>query len=64
MVTAARQRFEEDVRARVRSRYVESISKWQYGQGYRVPGEFVIVSGCVAPTVNVIAPANELVTPA
>jgi ubiquinone/menaquinone biosynthesis C-methylase UbiE len=62
-VALAWSRFEDDVRARVRSRYVESISKWQYGPGYRVPGEFVIVSASVAPSVNVVISAKELVTP-
>ncbi|MGB9991424.1 hypothetical protein [Pseudoduganella rhizocola] len=32
------------VRERVCERYVEAISGFRHGEGYRVPGEFVIVS--------------------
>ena len=44
-VALAWSRFPDDVRARVRARYVEAVAAWRYGQGYRVPGEFVIVAG-------------------
>lgn len=37
-------RFSEQVRERVCERYVEAISGFRHGEGYRVPGEFVIVS--------------------
>lgn len=37
-------RFDADVRARVSRRYVEAIDAWRHGQGYRVPGEFVVVA--------------------
>jgi ubiquinone/menaquinone biosynthesis C-methylase UbiE len=40
-------RFDEGVRARVRERYVESIAAWRRGSGFRIPGEFVIVSASV-----------------
>ena len=43
-VALAWARFGEDVRDRVRARYVEAISLWRHGQGYRLPGEFVLVS--------------------
>jgi hypothetical protein len=37
-------RFDKDVRDRVRALYLEAIDRWRHGQGYRVPGEFVLVS--------------------
>ncbi len=43
-VALAWSRFDAAVRARVRARYVEAIGDWQCGTGYRIPGEFVIVS--------------------
>ena len=43
-VALAWSRFEDDVRARVRERYLEAIAPWRRGHGYRIPGEFVIVS--------------------
>lgn len=42
-VALAWSRFDEDVRARVRQCYVESLEPWRHERGYRVPGEFVIV---------------------
>ena len=39
--------FGDDVRARVRARYLEAIGAWRHGQAYRVPGEFVVVGGTV-----------------
>ena len=42
-VALAWSRFDEDVRARVRRCYVESLEPWRHDRGYRVPGEFVIV---------------------
>jgi len=47
-VALAWSRFEADVRARVRTRYVAAIEPWRHGERYRVPGEFVIVTA-VAP---------------
>lgn len=43
-VALAWSRFDERIRARVRARYIESIAPWRHGQGYRLPGEFVVVS--------------------
>ena len=43
-VALAWSRFDGEVRDRVRERYVEAIEPWREGSGYRVPGEFVIVS--------------------
>ena len=48
-VALAWSRFGADVRERVRTRYLEAIEAWRHGQGYRVPGEFVIVAA-VAPS--------------
>jgi ubiquinone/menaquinone biosynthesis C-methylase UbiE len=47
-VALAWSRFSDEVRARVRSSYVNSIEAWRYGHEYRIPGEFVIVAA-VAP---------------
>jgi ubiquinone/menaquinone biosynthesis C-methylase UbiE len=48
-VALAWSRFTDEVRARVRARYVDAIGAWRHGHGYRIPGEFVIVTG-TAPT--------------
>lgn len=48
-VALAWSRFDDDVKARVCARYVESISVWRHEQGFRVPGEFVIVAATVPP---------------
>lgn len=44
-VALAWSRFDGDVRARVRARYKHAIEPWRRSQGYRIPGEFVIVAG-------------------
>jgi SAM-dependent methyltransferase len=44
-VALAWSRFDAVVRERVRRRYLESIAAWREGAGYRMPGEFVVVSG-------------------
>ncbi|HKE43222.1 MAG TPA: methyltransferase domain-containing protein [Steroidobacteraceae bacterium] len=44
-VALAWSRFDGEIRARVRRHYAEAINPWRVGQGYRVPGEFVIVAG-------------------
>jgi ubiquinone/menaquinone biosynthesis C-methylase UbiE len=44
-VALAWSRFDEEVRAHVRARYKHAIEPWRRSQGYRIPGEFVIVSG-------------------
>ena len=41
-------RFDDDARARVRARYVSAIESWRHGNGYDIPGEFVVVAA-VAP---------------
>jgi ubiquinone/menaquinone biosynthesis C-methylase UbiE len=47
-VALAWSRFNDEVRLRVRARYLEAIDSWRHGQGYRIPGEFVI-AGAIAP---------------
>lgn len=44
-VALAWSRFDEEVRVAVRERYEHAIEPWRSGQGYRIPGEFVIVAG-------------------
>ena len=46
-VALAWSRFDDEVRRRVRARYLESIAAWRHGAGYRVPGEFVVVNAGV-----------------
>ena len=42
-VALAWSRFDAETRRRVAARYVESLAPWREGQGYRIPGEFVVV---------------------
>ncbi|GAB3509886.1 class I SAM-dependent methyltransferase [Pseudoxanthomonas daejeonensis] len=42
-VAMAWSRFDEPVRRRVRRRYLQAISPWRVGQGYRMPGEFTVM---------------------
>lgn len=42
-VALAWSRFDSTVRARVQSRYLDAISLWRDGEGYRVPAEYLIV---------------------
>jgi ubiquinone/menaquinone biosynthesis C-methylase UbiE len=44
-VALAWSRFDEETRARVRRRYIETIADWRHEHGYRIPGEFVVVAG-------------------
>jgi ubiquinone/menaquinone biosynthesis C-methylase UbiE len=44
-VALAWSRFSEDVRARVRTRYLDAIEPWRIGEGYGIPGEFVVIGG-------------------
>jgi len=44
-VALAWSRFNEEVRARVRARYLDAIDAWRHGHEYRIPGEFVIAGG-------------------
>jgi SAM-dependent methyltransferase len=46
-VALAWSRFDAETRARVRSRYVESIEQWRVAEGFRIPGEFVVVKALV-----------------
>jgi ubiquinone/menaquinone biosynthesis C-methylase UbiE len=47
-VALAWSRFDDEARARVRARYLDSIESWRHGERYRIPGEFVIAAA-VAP---------------
>jgi ubiquinone/menaquinone biosynthesis C-methylase UbiE len=49
-VALAWSRFDDRVRARVCERYLQAIEPWRSGQGYRVPGEFVIVAAAAPRT--------------
>jgi len=42
-VALAWSRFDEGVRERLRARYLEMLEPWRSGEGFRVPGEFVVV---------------------
>jgi len=46
-VALAWSRFDAEVRARVRARYLDAIEPWRVGHGYRIPGEFVIAAAVV-----------------
>jgi len=46
-VALAWSRFDDAARARVRARYVEAIGAWRDDRGYRLPGEFVVVTAQV-----------------
>jgi ubiquinone/menaquinone biosynthesis C-methylase UbiE len=46
-VALAWSRFDDEARGRVQAQYLESIAPWRKGRGYRLPGEFVVVSGRV-----------------
>ena len=50
-VALAWSRFSDEIRSRVRAGYVSSIEKWRHGNGFRIPGEFVIVAAA-APTYS------------
>ena len=43
-VAMAWSRFDAVTRERVRAAYVQAIERWRLGQGYRIPGEFVVLS--------------------
>jgi len=42
-VALAWSRFDEGVRAKVWRSYAAALTPWRHGEGYRVPGEFVVV---------------------
>jgi ubiquinone/menaquinone biosynthesis C-methylase UbiE len=50
-VALAWSRFDAQARARCRARYKHAIEPWRRSQGYRIPGEFVVVTGST-PTAN------------
>jgi hypothetical protein len=52
-VALAWSRFSEEVRARVRTAYVNSIGKWRIGNGFRIPGEFLIAAAA-APRASLV----------
>jgi ubiquinone/menaquinone biosynthesis C-methylase UbiE len=52
-VALAWSRFDAQARARARARYKHAIEPWRRSQGYRIPGEFVIVAG-TAPVVSTV----------
>jgi ubiquinone/menaquinone biosynthesis C-methylase UbiE len=44
-VALAYDRFDDDVRAEAHRDYLETIAEYRAGDGYRIPGEFVVVRG-------------------
>jgi ubiquinone/menaquinone biosynthesis C-methylase UbiE len=52
-VALAWSHFDESVRERVCERYVHAIAPWRHGQGYRVPGEFVVVTAARDATLEI-----------
>jgi ubiquinone/menaquinone biosynthesis C-methylase UbiE len=48
-VALAWSHFNDEVRARVRARYLDAIESWRDGHRYRIPGEFVIAAA-IAPS--------------
>lgn len=43
-VALAWSRFDQNTRARVRQRYIDSLQPWRDGDGFGLPGEFVVVT--------------------
>jgi SAM-dependent methyltransferase len=43
-VALSSSQFDDATRARVRARYLEAIEPWRHGDGYLIPGEFVVVA--------------------
>ena len=54
-VALAWSRFDDDVRARVRGRYLDAIGMWRHHQGYLVPGEFVVVTAAAPREASAVA---------
>lgn len=44
-VAMAYSRFDDATRGAAHGEYLASIAAWRHGQGYRIPGEFVVVRG-------------------
>lgn len=55
-VALAWSRFDDGIRARVRRCYVESLEPWRYDDGYRLPGEFVIVEATAQRAIAAASP--------
>ena len=51
-VALAWSRFSDEVRARVRTRYMDAIRSWRQGKHYNIPGEFVIVTALVSTALR------------
>jgi ubiquinone/menaquinone biosynthesis C-methylase UbiE len=49
-VALAWSKFSDEVRARIRACYVKSIEMWRLGNGFRIPGEFVIATAAAPST--------------
>jgi ubiquinone/menaquinone biosynthesis C-methylase UbiE len=47
-VALAWSRFSDEIRTRVRARYLNAIEPYRHGHGYRIPAEFVIVCALAA----------------
>jgi ubiquinone/menaquinone biosynthesis C-methylase UbiE len=47
-VALAYSRFDEATRSAVHAEYLDSIAAWRRGDGYRIPGEFVVASARLA----------------
>jgi ubiquinone/menaquinone biosynthesis C-methylase UbiE len=54
-VALAWSRFDAEARARARARYKYAIEPWRRSQGYRIPGEFVIVAATAPRVVSLSA---------
>ena len=59
-VALAWSRFDGKVRRRVRARYLEAIEPWRDGQGYRLPGEFVVAAGVASDGVATVDQVSRL----
>ncbi|MFZ0850759.1 MAG: hypothetical protein WAO08_16310 [Hyphomicrobiaceae bacterium] len=44
-VALAYSRFSESMKAEAHKDYLDSLSPYRHGEGYSVPGEFVVVAG-------------------
>ena len=49
-VAMAWSRFDAATQARVRANYLQAIKPWRVGEGYRMPGEFVVLSAAALQT--------------